>query len=123
MINIIIIVKFVFSSSNPKSRMSERVCQFFLRGRCQREKCEFRHPADRGQTVPAASATTTTAAAAVPAKLPVPVSVPIPEKKPGFESDDDVSADSENESIVSGFVHDGKAVPAEVKLVYICITI
>jgi len=23
-----------------------RVCQFFLRGRCQRQKCEFRHPAD-----------------------------------------------------------------------------
>jgi len=22
------------------------VCQFFLRGRCQRQKCEFRHPAD-----------------------------------------------------------------------------
>ena len=30
--------------------MSERVCQFFLRGRCQRQKCEFRHPAD--QAVP-----------------------------------------------------------------------
>ena len=27
--------------------MSERVCQFFLRGRCQRQKCEFRHPADQ----------------------------------------------------------------------------
>jgi len=25
---------------------SARVCQFFLRGRCQRLKCEFRHPAD-----------------------------------------------------------------------------
>ena len=25
----------------------ERVCQFFLRGRCQRQKCEFRHPADQ----------------------------------------------------------------------------
>ena len=26
--------------------MSEnvRVCQFFLRGRCKREKCQFRHP-------------------------------------------------------------------------------
>eukprot|EP00092_Neocalanus_flemingeri_P036308 GFUD01039530.1.p1 GENE.GFUD01039530.1~~GFUD01039530.1.p1 ORF type:complete len:1126 (-),score=436.20 GFUD01039530.1:24-3401(-) len=23
-----------------------RICQFFLRGRCQRQKCEFRHPAD-----------------------------------------------------------------------------
>lgn len=23
-----------------------RVCQFFLRGRCQRQKCEFRHPAE-----------------------------------------------------------------------------
>ena len=32
--------------------MSERVCQFFLRGRCQRAKCEFRHPA------PSASAST-----------------------------------------------------------------
>jgi hypothetical protein len=30
--------------------MSERVCQFFLRGRCQRAKCEFRHPADRAPT-------------------------------------------------------------------------
>ena len=29
-----------------RPRMSERVCQFFLRGRCQRQKCEFRHPAD-----------------------------------------------------------------------------
>ena len=27
--------------------MAERVCQFFLRGRCQRQKCEFRHPADQ----------------------------------------------------------------------------
>ena len=97
--------------------MSERVCQFFLRGRCQREKCEFRHPADRAQTVPTASAPTTTTAAAAPAKLPVPVSVPLPEKKPGFESDDDVSVDSENESIVSGFVHDVKAVPAEVNII------
>ncbi len=25
------------------SSMSDRVCQFFLRGRCQRENCEFRH--------------------------------------------------------------------------------
>ena len=27
-------------------KMSEnvRVCQFFLRGRCKREKCQFRHP-------------------------------------------------------------------------------
>ena len=23
--------------------MSERVCQFFIRGRCQRENCEFKH--------------------------------------------------------------------------------
>ena len=23
--------------------MSDRVCQFFLRGRCQRENCEFKH--------------------------------------------------------------------------------
>ena len=30
-----------------RSRMAERVCQFFLRGRCQRQKCEFRHPADQ----------------------------------------------------------------------------
>ena len=30
--------------------MSEnvRVCQFYLRGRCHREKCEFRHPANVG---------------------------------------------------------------------------
>jgi len=25
-----------------------RVCQFYLRGRCHREKCEFRHPANVG---------------------------------------------------------------------------
>ncbi len=24
-----------------------RICQFFLRGRCSRQKCEFRHPGDR----------------------------------------------------------------------------
>ena len=30
-----------------RPRMAERVCQFFLRGRCQRQKCEFRHPADQ----------------------------------------------------------------------------
>ena len=24
-------------------KMSERVCQFFIRGRCQRETCEFKH--------------------------------------------------------------------------------
>ena len=23
--------------------MSERVCQFYIRGRCQRENCEFKH--------------------------------------------------------------------------------
>ena len=23
-----------------------RVCQFYLRGRCNREKCEFRHPVE-----------------------------------------------------------------------------
>ena len=23
--------------------MSDRVCQFFLRGRCQMENCEFKH--------------------------------------------------------------------------------
>jgi len=28
--------------------MAERVCQFFLRGRCQRQKCEFRHPEGGG---------------------------------------------------------------------------
>ena len=28
--------------------MTERVCQFFLRGRCQRQKCEFRHPEGGG---------------------------------------------------------------------------
>ena len=29
-------------------KMSERtrVCQFFLRGRCQRQNCEFLHPKD-----------------------------------------------------------------------------
>ena len=26
-----------------KMNMSDRVCQFFLRGRCQRENCEFKH--------------------------------------------------------------------------------
>jgi hypothetical protein len=24
-----------------------RICQFFLRGRCSRQKCEFRHPGER----------------------------------------------------------------------------
>jgi hypothetical protein len=92
--------------------MSERVCQFFLRGRCQREKCEFRHPADRAPIAAAAPATTaTTTAVAAPAKVLPPIPVSLPEKKPGFESDDDVSVDSENESIVSGFVVDGKVVP------------
>lgn len=38
--------------------MSDRVCQFFLRGRCQRAKCEFRHPADRA---PSAAGSTTSA--------------------------------------------------------------
>jgi len=28
-----------------------RVCAFFLRGRCQRAKCEFRHPADEEKSV------------------------------------------------------------------------
>jgi hypothetical protein len=37
--------------------MSERVCQFFLRGRCQRAKCEFRHPADRAPNAAAAATT------------------------------------------------------------------
>ena len=29
-------------------RMSEntRVCQFYLRGRCKRDKCEFKHPGE-----------------------------------------------------------------------------
>ena len=27
---------------------SVRVCQFYLRGRCNREKCEFRHPVELG---------------------------------------------------------------------------
>jgi len=26
--------------------MSERLCQFFIRGRCLRDVCEFLHPAD-----------------------------------------------------------------------------
>ena len=33
--------------------MAERVCQFYLRGRCQRVKCEFRHPADQAPGGPA----------------------------------------------------------------------
>jgi hypothetical protein len=35
------------AKDEAKPRMAERVCQFFLRGRCQRVKCEFRHPADQ----------------------------------------------------------------------------
>ena len=35
------------------STMSDRVCQFYLRGRCQRENCEFRH--DRSKVAAADS--------------------------------------------------------------------
>ena len=73
--------------------MSDRVCQFFLRGRCQREKCEFRHPADKA---PGAAAST----AGTP-KQDIPGIVP--EKRPGFDSDEDVRGDSDNDSVVSGF--------------------
>ena len=75
--------------------MSDRICQFFLRGRCQREKCEFRHPADRAP-VPGATAPTTG-----PTKPELPGIVP--EKRPGFDSDEDVRGDSDSESVVSGF--------------------
>ncbi len=30
--------------------MSERLCQFFIRGRCLRDVCEFQHPADLPST-------------------------------------------------------------------------
>ncbi len=42
--------------------MSDRVCQFYLRGRCQRENCEFRH--DRSAAVVAGAGASNVAAGA-----------------------------------------------------------
>ncbi len=63
--------------------MSERVCQFFLRGRCQRAKCEFRHPADRAPSAARLAASTEKA---------------LDDKKINPESNEEVTADVEVDS-------------------------
>ena len=63
--------------------MSERVCQFFLRGRCQRAKCEFRHPADRALSAAGSAASSE--------KAP-------DDKKTSPESNEEVAADVEVDS-------------------------
>ena len=89
---------------------SERVCQFFLRGRCQRAKCEFLHPADRA-SAPGGARTTTTITTAMAAPKPLLPPGIVPEKRPGFDSDDEVRPDSDDESIVSGFTEAPKKPP------------
>ncbi len=63
--------------------MSERVCQFFLRGRCQRPKCEFRHPADRALSAAGLAASTEKAS---------------DDKKINPETNEEVAADVEVDS-------------------------
>ena len=42
--------KTMMSSSDEQRRStSERVCPFFMRGRCRLEKCQFKHEAGEGQ--------------------------------------------------------------------------
>lgn len=43
------------STASSTSSSSERICQFFLRGRCQRENCEFKHDPARLQAASASS--------------------------------------------------------------------
>ena len=36
-----------FSSSSAMLASAERICQFYLRGRCQRENCDFKHDPEK----------------------------------------------------------------------------
>ena len=38
-----IVLPLASNIDNAKMNFSEKVCQFFLRGSCQRENCEFKH--------------------------------------------------------------------------------
>jgi hypothetical protein len=54
---------------------TDRLCQFFLRGRCQRENCEFRHDLDRRKAMQdeAAKAAKATAGSTSPARPAAPL--------------------------------------------------
>jgi hypothetical protein len=51
--------------------MSDRVCQFFLRGRCQRENCEFKH--EKPSISGSGSVSSAVEETAVSSGIPVPV--------------------------------------------------
>ena len=69
-----------FSSSSAILGSAERICQFYLRGRCQRENCDFKHDPEKLKAAKAELAAAKTGAdqkdktnegSAAPAAVPV----------------------------------------------------
>ena len=113
-----------FSSSSAMLGSAERICPFYLRGRCQRENCDFKHDpeklkaakaelaaakkrADQKDKTAAAANEGSAAPAAVPVmafKSPTP-NAPSKNNAPSIMSADSIAGGSgfDDESIVSGF--------------------